>query len=353
MSSTPTATERWSARRILSKFSLLIIVVVFMAICALANPNFLTANNLINILKQNSVNIILALGAMILITSGLLDLSSGSVVACAGCMAILFYSNVYPSVILASLVAIGVAVAWNFISGLMVTTFRTPPFIATLATQTMARGFILYICNGQNIYDLGNITVLGQASVWFLPVPAITMMVCFGAIAYLMRQTRTGRSFFAIGGNENAALSAGINVNRKKMTAYLINGVLVGIAGITFVARVNAGVVNGGQSYEFDAMTATIIGGTSFSGGVSSTTGTLLGALLVGFLANIMNLMGINSYLQQLIKGVIIALAVIWDIMSKTRKTYKKGRPLSGGSSAPAEPAPAAQPTTPSSPQTN
>lgn len=325
MSSKSTSGEKWSASKILNKFSLLIIVVVFMAICTVANPNFLTPNNLINILKQNSVNIILALGAMILITAGLLDLASGAVVACSGCLAILFYSNVCASVPLAVLVCILVAVIWNVISGMMVTVFKAPPFIATLATQTMSRGFILYVCGGQNIYGLGNISVLGQKSIGFMPVPAITMLICFAAVYYLMRQTKLGRSFFAIGGNENAAISAGIDVKRNKMLAYIINGVLVGIAAITYVARVNAGVVNGGQSYEFDAMTAAIVGGTSFSGGVSSTVGTLLGALLVGFLANIMNLMGIDSYLQQFIKGLIIALAVIWDIYSKERKTYKKG----------------------------
>lgn len=326
MSEKASVTSRKSFREILSKFSLLFIVIIFMAICSLANKNFLTPTNLINILKQNSVNIILSLGAMVLITSGLLDLAAGSVVACSGCMAILFYSNVVPSVALAVVASVCVAVIWNLISGLIVTTFKAPPFIATLATQSMARGFILYICNGQNIYNLGKIPVLGQGSVGFIPVPAITMLICFAAIFYLMKQTKLGRSFYAIGGNENAAISAGISVKRNKMLAYVINGVLVGIAGITYVARVNSGVVNGAQSYEFDAMTATIVGGTSFSGGVSTTVGTLLGALLVGFLTNIMNLVGINSYIQQFIKGFIIALAVVWDIYSKERKTYRKGK---------------------------
>lgn len=310
-------------KKTISKFSLLFIVIIFMAICSIANTNFLTGQNLINILKQNSVNIILALGAMILITAGLLDLAAGSVVACSGCLSILFYNNVCQSVILSFVAAIVVAVVWNAFSGLLVTAFKTPPFIATLATQAMARGFILFICNGQNIYGLGKITMLGQSSLGFVPVPAITMLVCFFMVAYLMLQTKLGRSFYAIGGNENAAISAGINVKRNKMLAYIINGVLVGIAGITYVARVNSGVVNGALSYEFDAMTATIVGGTSFSGGVSSPVGTLLGALLVGFLTNIMNLVGVNSYLQQMIKGFIIALAVVWDIISKEKKTYK------------------------------
>lgn len=311
---------------VMSRFSLLIIVIVVMAICSIANKNFLTANNLINVLKQNSINIILALGAMILITAGLLDLAAGSVVACSGCIAILFYSHIVPSVVLALICSIVVAVIWNLFSGVIVTVFKAPPFIATLATQAMARGFILYVCGGQNIYGLGNIPVLGQSSIGPIPVPAITMLICFFVVLYLMRQTKLGRSFYAIGGNESAAISAGINVKRNKMLAYAINGILVGIAGITFVARTNSGVVNGGQGYEFDAMTATIVGGTSFSGGVSNPVGTLLGALLVGFLTNIMNLTGVDSYLQQFIKGLIIALAVIWDIYSKDKKTYKKSK---------------------------
>ncbi|MGH0052475.1 MAG: ABC transporter permease [Sphaerochaetaceae bacterium] len=147
-------------------------------------------------------------------------------------------------------------------------------------------------------------------------------------IYYIMRHTKLGRSMYAIGGNEEAAIASGINVKRNKYLTYLINGVLVGAAGILFMSRVNAGLPNGAVGYEMEGLTATIVGGTSFSGGAGSTLGTLIGALIIGVLNNIMNLTSVNSYIQQIVKGAIIAVAVIWDIRSKRgrKKTTRKIR---------------------------
>lgn len=307
----------------LSKYSLVLILMGFMAICAITNENFLTAQNLINVLRQQSVVIMLALGEMVLIISGMLDLSCGAVMALAGVLSINVYKAV-PNMALAFAVSLAVAVACNLISGLIVTRFGVPPFIATLAMQTMARGAALYYTGGQNIYDIGDYTQVGQGTVGIVPIPVVIMLLCLAVMIYLMRFTAFGRSTYAVGGNEEAARASGIQVNAVKLKAYLVHGVLVGIAAVVFMSRVNGGLPNGAQGYEFDAFTATVIGGTSFSGGSGNPAGTLLGAFIVGFLNNIMNLVSIDSYIQQIVRGVIIAAAVIIDIQSKQRQLHKR-----------------------------
>ncbi|GHV72765.1 ribose ABC transporter permease [Spirochaetia bacterium] len=313
------------ASNILSKYSIFFILIIFIIVCSVANPKFFTATNLINVLRQQSVIIMLALGEMVLIICGMLDLSCGAVIAFAGVLSVAAYKAV-PNMFVAFGVGIAVALLCNGASGLMVTKFKTPPFIATLAIQTIARGGALFYTTGQNIYEIGQYKTVGQGSVGPVPIPVIIMLVLFGIMFFIMRYTRFGRSTYAVGGNEEAANASGIKVNSIKMKAYLLNGVLVGIAAVVFMSRVNGGLPNGAQSYEFDALTATIIGGTSFSGGVGTAWGTIIGAFIVGFLNNIMNLMSVNSYVQQIVRGVIIAGAVMWDIYSKTKQTHKKSR---------------------------
>lgn len=316
------STKNW--RSILNKYSLVLILLALMAVCGVANENFLKISNLLNVIKQQSVIIIISFGAMLLIICGLLDLAAGSVLALSGVICVSFFQHV-PNVFLTILVAIVVAVACNLISALMVTFFHTPPFIATLAVQAMARGAALFYTGGTNLYDIEGLTFIGQGNFLGIPMPVYFMVACFIIMAYLTKQTKFGRSIYAVGGNEEAARASGINVEKIKILAYVVNGVLVGLAAVVWVARVNGAMPNGGLSYEFDAMTSTIIGGTSFSGGIGTAFGTVVGAFIVGFLNNIMNLASIDSYLQQVVRGFIIAVAVIWDIYSKEKKTYKKG----------------------------
>jgi len=317
--------KSFNIKKILSKYSLVLILVIIMAICAMANSNFLTASNLINVFRQQSVFILLAFGEMVLIICGQLDLSSGSTVALAGILSVMSYKST-GSMSIGFAVAIAVAVTVNFFNGIMVTRFKAPAFIATLATQTIARGAALFITNGQNVYEIGNYSVVGQGSVGPIPIPVIIMLVGFVCMAYIMRNTKWGRSTYAVGGNIEAANASGINTKMVIMKAFLLNGALVGISSVMFMSRVNGGLPNGATGYEMDALTATIIGGTSFSGGIGSVGGTILGAFIVGFLNNIMNLLSINSYIQQMLRGAIIAGAVIWDIYSKGKQNYKKSK---------------------------
>ena len=156
-----------------------------------------------------------------------------------------------------------------------------------------------------------------------IPTPLLFVVGVLAVTWYILNHMRLGRYIYAIGGNEEAARASGIAINRVKVTAYLINGAFVGIAGVLYMSRVNAGLPDAGQGFELDALTSSIIGGVSFSGGVGTALGTLAGSFIVGFLGNIMNLLGIQSYVQQVIRGAIIALAVAYDIASKSRRTRR------------------------------
>ncbi len=302
------------------KYSIFMILFVLFFICSLANPNFLTANNLTNISRQLAVTTILAFGQTMLIISGMLDLSQGSVLALSGVFAVSTYKAT-GSLVLSIVVGIITGVVCNFINAIMVSSLKTPPFIATLAMLTMARGVALLFTEGQNILQLGDFIVFGQGSLGVIPIPIIFLVIIAIITWYILRHTRFGRSLYAVGGNEEASVASGINVSRVKYKAFIINGIFVGIAGVLFMSRVNAGLPNGAVGFEMTALTAAIIGGTSFSGGIGSAAGTLAGAFIVGFLDNIMNLTNVDSYMQQIVRGAIIALAVIYDIQSKNRRT--------------------------------
>ena len=312
--------ETWSV--IKQKYSIFLVLLTLFVVCSSINPNFLSVNNLSNISRQLSVTTILAFGETILIISGMIDISAGSVLALSGVFAVSAFKAT-GSLSLAFLVGVATGVVCCLINALMITNFRVPPFIATLAMQTMARGAALLYTRGQNILQLGRFVTFGQGSIGGVPTPILFLAAIFVATWYTLRHTRFGRSLYAIGGNEEAAVAAGINVNLVKYKAFLFNGILVGIAGVLFMSRVNAGLPNGAINFEFQALTAAIIGGTSFAGGIGTAAGTLAGAFIVGFLDNIMNLTGVDSYVQQIVRGAIIALAVIYDIWAKVRRRTK------------------------------
>lgn len=309
----------------LSKYSIFVILVIAFILSSLLNRNFLSPTNLSNILKQNSVIAILAFGETMLIIAGLIDLSNGAVLALAGVLSIAVFKAT-GSLALAFCVGIVIGILCNLVSGALVSVYKTPPFIATLAVMTMSRGTVLLYTAGQSIYQIGNFVVFGQGFLGFIPFPIIFMALIMVLTWYLLNHCRFGRALYAIGGNEEAANASGIQVPKTKFFCYVINGCLVGLAGVLFMSRNNAGLPSAAQGYEFEALTAAVIGGTSFSGGIGTAMGTLAGAFIVGILNNIMNLLGVNSYIQQIVKGVIIALAVIMDIRAKNKRARPKER---------------------------
>jgi inositol transport system permease protein len=307
----------------LSKYSIFVILVVAFVLSSLLNKNFLSPTNLSNILKQNSVIAILAFGETMLIIAGLIDLANGAVLALSGVIAIAVFKAT-GSLALAFSVGIIIGILCNILSGTLVSVYKTPPFIATLAVMTMSRGLVLLYTAGQSLYQIGDFVKFGQGSLFFIPLPIIFMALVLVLTWYILNNSRFGRALYAIGGNEEAANASGIQVPKTKFFCYLINGCLVGLAGVVFMSRNNAGLPAAAQGYEFEALTAAVIGGTSFSGGIGTAMGTLAGAFIVGILNNIMHLLGINSYIQQIVKGVIIALAVIMDISAKNKRSKPK-----------------------------
>ena len=186
-----------------------------------------------------------------------------------------------------------------------------------------ARGVALYYTNGQNILQLGDFVKIGQGKVGPIPVPVIIVICVTVVIWYIVNNTRYGRGLYAIGGSRSAAEASGINAKKSIYISYIINGLLIGLAGMIFMARNNAGLPNGAVSYEMTGLTAAIVGGTSFTGGIGTVSGTIAGAFIIGFLENVMNLLGVNAYIQQVIEGSIIVIAVAYDVISKSKKSQK------------------------------
>lgn len=309
---------------IMSKYSIYFVLFIMIIVCSFLNSNFLTFSNLSNISSQLAVTTILACGATMLIISGMIDLSCGSVLALAGVLSVASYKSTN-NMILAILVAIIIGVICNLINGIMITKFKVPPFIATLSMLTMARGAALKYTAGQNIYQIGNYTILGQGTLpGGIPIAVIFLILFVIITWYILTHKKLGRALYAIGGNEEAAVASGINVNKSKIYVFIINGIFVGFAGVLFMSRNNVGLPNGAVSYELKALTAAVIGGTSFSGGLGTAQGTVAGAFIVGFLDNIMTLIGVDSYIQQIIRGAIIAIAVIYDLYSKNKTLKNK-----------------------------
>ena len=307
----------------LQRFSIFIVLLVMFVACSLLSPYFLTPNNLMNVARQLCVGILLAYAEMILIVSGFLDLSIGSVLALSGVLAVSTYKSTHVMV-LALLVAFLVGIVCNMVNAVFVAQFDVPAFIATLGMQQVARGIALYYTGGANILQLGRFVQLGQGMVGPFPVPVLIVLLITVIVWYLFNHTRYGRSLYAIGGNRKAAEASGINTKKSIFISYAIVGVLAGLAGAIFMARNNSGIPNGAVGYEMTGLTAAIVGGTSFSGGVGTVMGTVAGAFIIGFLENIMNLIGVNSYIQSIIEGAIIVLAVAFDIRSKSRKQTKQ-----------------------------
>lgn len=308
---------------VLTKYAIYFVLVILFVACSIISPYFLQSTNLINVIRQLCVGLLIAYGEMILIISGFIDLSVGSVLALAGCLSVTCYKAT-GSMLLAILVALLVGEICNLFNALFVAQFNVPAFIATLGMQQIARGIALYITSGQNILQLGSYVNIGQKMIGgVLPVPVLIVIVITVVIWYIMNNTRYGRGVYAIGGNRSAAEASGINTKRSIYRSYLINGILVGFAGIIFMARNNAGLPNGAVGYEMTGLTAAIVGGTSFTGGLGTVPGTIVGAFIIGFLENIMNLTGVNSYIQNVIEGLIIVLAVAFDVVTKSHKTAK------------------------------
>ncbi|MCI9067678.1 MAG: ABC transporter permease [Lachnospiraceae bacterium] len=303
----------------LSKYMSIIILAVMMLISAVLDSSFLTGQNLVNILRQISIVTILAFGETMLIIGGQLDLSVGTNAAMSGTFACIVFiaTGSLPVAVLTGM-ALGAVV--GTVNGFVVTKFDAPPFIVTLAMQQITTGIIFLYTDGQNVYKIGDFRILGQGNLGFIPIPIIIMLIICAIVWMILKKMKFGRYLYAIGGNQSAAVASGIKVKSVLMRAYILSGVLAGLGGVILMSRLNAGLPASGAGMETDALMATIIGGTSFTGGIGTALGTLIGACVIGVLNNIMTLVGVQAYIQQILKGTLIICAVVIDIYSKKNK---------------------------------
>lgn len=306
---------------VLNKYGVLIVFVLMFIVLSLSTKTFFTPKNLINVVRQVSVNGIIAVGMMFVLLTGGIDLSVGSVVALSGVVAANFaQSGAYP-VIVPVLMGALTGVLVGIVNGFLIVKMKIVPFIATMGMLSIAKGAALVYSNGRPISNLAdNFRFIGGGTLLgFIPVLSLFMISCFLVGFVVLGKTRFGRYVYAIGGNEKAARVSGLNVDICKYAVYLISAVFASLAGVVLAARINAGSPASGDGYELDAIAAVVIGGTSLNGGIGTIVGTLLGVLIVGILNNGLDLLNVSSYFQLITKGVIIILAVMLDTRSKKR----------------------------------
>lgn len=295
------------------------ILIALLALCVVlsfASSSFLTVSNLLNVSQQISTNFLIAIGMTFIILLGGIDLSVGSIIAVTGLMMKSWNMPVLVSILLGLIFASAIGLA----TGLLITGFDLPPFIATLGMMSIARGAAYTITQGQPIYTFpeGFLAITGR----YGGVPVFTiliMAVLFLIAAYVLKYTKYGRYIYAIGGNENCARLSGINVNQVKCLAYVISGFCCGVAAIILTSRLDSAVPTNADGAELDAIAAVVIGGTSMNGGEGTLVGTLIGTLIIGIVANGLNLLNVPQGAQRMVKGGIIVLAVIVDVIRRKR----------------------------------
>ena len=304
------------------RYGTILIFVGILILASLVSPIFLTEANLINVLRQVVVVSLIACGVTFVIILGQIDVSLGSVMALTGTIAASVMAMT-GSIILAVITGLLLGALTGVVNGLVITTFRIPSFIMTLAMTTVARGVALLYTGGAPVTGLGNFRIIGQGSVGPVPISVIILAIVVAISWVLLNKTKFGRYVYAVGGNERAALASGLKPSSIIIKAFVFNGLLVGVAGIVLMSRINSGQPAGGVGYEFDAITAVVVGGTSLMGGTGTITGTIIGSFIIGVINNTLNLLNVSSYWQQIIKGMIIAVAVILDVWTKSSR---KGR---------------------------
>ncbi len=304
-------------KSLLGTYAIYLVFIGMVILSSIVSENFLKASNIVNILRQISPIMIIACGETMVIIAGMTDLSPGAILALSGCVGIgvtIRTGNAF----LGMLVSIGIGLLCGLISGIAVSHFKIPPFIATLAVMNLARGAAYVYTDGKTIYNIGNFAFFGQGKILAIPAP-IVFMVGITIISHMiLKHTKFGRYLYAVGGNEDAAIASGINAKKVKLISYLILGAFSGFAGVILSSRLNSGIPSSGLNYEFDAIIATIIGGTSFTGGVGSIGGTIVGCAIIALLNNMLNLLSVQSYWQLIVKGAVIMIAVGID-MTKER----------------------------------
>ena len=305
----------------LSKYQSIIGLVLFSIIISFLSDRFMTGSNIFNILRQTSINAVIAVGMTFVILTGGIDLSVGSTFAFSGAIAAyLVGSGSNPFVALIAALLVGSAIGMT--TGFIISKGRLQPFIVTLAMMTIFRGATLVFTDGKPIsagYEPNAeiFAAIGNGYTAGIPNPILIMAVVLGLGYFVLKHTTIGRYVFAVGGNEEATKLSGVNVHRVKLFVYGISGMLAALAGVIITARLSSAQPTAGTGYELDAIAAVVLGGTSLAGGVGSVFGTIVGALIIGILNNALNLLNVSPYYQLLAKGLVILIAVLLDQKEK------------------------------------
>ena len=301
------------------QFGTLLGLIVLVVVLWILTPYFLTLANLLNIAQQTAINAIIAVGMTFVIITAGIDLSVGSILAFSGVVLASVLQLGFPLPI-AIIIGLAVGLCCGLANGLLITFGRLPPFISTLGMMSVARGAALLYSSGRPISGFSsNFRFLATGEVFHIPMPVIIMIVVYIIAHFVLTKTKLGRYTYAIGGNEEAALLSGVNVKLYKAAVYGICGMLSGLAAVILTARLNSAQPIAGIMYELDAIAATVIGGTSLMGGEGTIFGTLIGAFIMGVLRNGLNLLGVSSFIQQIVIGSVIIIAVLVDMALKKR----------------------------------
>lgn len=304
----------------LQKYGIVLVLLFICAVLSFLSPVFLTAPNLINVIRQISINGILAIGMTLIIITGGIDLSVGSQVALTGAVVAGLLSS-GTNMAVALLVGLATGAFIGFINGMIITKGGVPPFIVTLGMLTAARGITLIYTGGRPIYNLGStFRFFGAGYVGGVPVPVIILAIILMISHFIAKHTVFGREVYAVGGNPEAAVYSGVNKNKRLVQVYTIMGFLSAITGIVLTSRLGSADPTAGTGFELDAIAAVVIGGTSMFGGEGAVTGTMIGALIIGVINNGLNLLNVSSYYQQVIKGVIVVGAVLMDGYARNKQ---------------------------------
>ncbi|WP_219415679.1 ABC transporter permease subunit [Pseudonocardia nigra] len=297
--------------------AVLLLLVVLMAVIA---PNFWSLSNGFNVARAVSINAVLAAGMTVVILTGGIDLSVGSIVGLAGVSSIMLWNSGAPPLI-AVLGGVVVGAAAGLLNGLLIAYLALPAFIVTLGALTYLRGTAYALTDAQPLIADGQLgfRLLGNGNLAGIPSPVVVMIVTYVVVWFILERTRFGRHVYAVGGNVEAARLAGIKVKRVLVRVYVIAGLTAGLAGVMFAARVESGQPRAGEGYELDAIAAVVLGGTSLAGGRGRIYGTFIGALIIGVLSNGLVLMNVPFFTQLIIKGAVIVLAVALDSLKNWR----------------------------------
>ncbi|NLJ40071.1 MAG: ABC transporter permease [Clostridiales bacterium] len=312
-------------KRFFDDYSIIYAVLILIVILSIASPDFLSLKNFTNVFRQISMIAILTIGMFFVMVGGGIDISCGATVGLTGVLFAMFMVNYGMHPVPAFILTVLAGVLIGTINGTLVTRFGIPAMIATLGTQSISRGFTYVITGAYPISGIPeSVSFLGRGYVLgleWLPWPVFIVAILAIIAHYMAQRTRFGRSVYAVGGNPEAAYLSGIKDKRIQIISYIALGALSAISGMILTSRLASGQPNGGLTWEFEAVTAAVIGGVSITGGRGRVFGALLGAILIGLLTNGMTLIGMESYPQQMVKGIVLVLAIGFDIYSINKKS--------------------------------